>query len=252
MIQAVKGASGLGMRRSAPPRFHLSAITILLCLIAGASLAPDTAMARTRQGDRFGIRGGIWPQSDIIGTFGTRRIYPSGDSLSIRIDEASRVLPYVEIFGLFHVRGLLWGEGSLGWSGRNDVQVGGFGRGDAILLGDGRVDFFPLFVGARLARPFGGQDLPHNVYARGGASLVFANESPELVQDSVLKYDIYNPGTEGAFGFLLGTGGEYYLNSTIALTADVSYRYTKFSYNRRAKFDLSAIWLGAGITLKTR
>jgi len=209
-------------------------------------------MARSRQGDRFGVRGGIWPQSDVVGTFGTRRIYPDGDSLRIGIDEAARILPYVEVFGLVHLRGLWWAEGSLGWAGRNDVQISGTGRADKILLGNGRVDFFPLFVGARLVRTLGGEERPHNVYARGGGSLVFANESPDLVQDSVLKYDIYNPGTEGAFGFLLGGGGEFYLNSTVAVTADVSYRYTKFSYNRRAKFDLSAFWLGAGFTLKPR
>jgi hypothetical protein len=240
------------MLNSASHWLRRIALPILLGVIACGSLAPDTAAARTRQGDRFGIRGGIWPQSEVVGTFGTRRIYPGGDSLRTGIDEEARILPYVELYALFHLNGPWWAEGSLGWSGRNDVQVSGTGRADKILLGNGRVDFFPVFVGIRAVKPFGEGDRPHNVFVRGGGSVMFANESPDLVQDSVLKYGIYTSGTEAAFGFLAGAGAEYYVEPTVAFVADISYRYAKFSYGREAKFDLSAFWFGAGITLKTR
>jgi len=240
------------MRTSA---YHgLARFSLLICIgiVLCTALVPETGIARERKGDRFGIRAGIWPQSDIVGTFGTRRIYPDGDSLNIRIDEEAQALPFFEVFGMFHIKNAWWAEGSIGWAGRNDVQVGGFGRGDAVLLGNGRVDFFPMFVGLRGVKTLGIEERPHNLYLRGGGSLVFANESPDLVQDSVLKYGIYNSGTEGAFGFLIGGGGEYYVDPTIAFNADISYRYTKYSYGRQAKFDLSAFWLAAGITIKTR
>jgi hypothetical protein len=244
------------MPNAAPHGFLRTAILIVLGVVVCAAFAPESAVARTRQGDRFGIRGGLWPQSEIIGTFDTRRIYPSGDSLRIGIDEEARILPYVEVFALFHLRGLWWVEGSIGWSGRNDVEVDGkYHRRPAdipVLLGNGRVDFFPMFVGARAVKQVGDELRPHNIYARGGGSIMFANESPELVKDSILKYGIYNSGTEGAFGFLAGVGAEYYTNETTALVADISYRYTKFSYAREAKFALSAFWFGVGITFKTR
>jgi hypothetical protein len=227
------------------------ALLILLGVIAGGSLAPDTAVARVRHGDRFGIRGGIWPQSEVLGTFGIL-VFPGGDSLRTGIDEEARILPYVELYALFHLNGPWWAEGSLGWSGRNDVQVSGTGRDEKILLGNGRVDFFPFFAGVRAVRPFGVGDRPHNVYVRGGGSVIFANESPDLVQGTILNSGIYNSGTEGAFGFLTGAGVEYYVEPTVAFVADISYRYAKFSYGREAKFDLSAFWFGAGITLKTR
>lgn len=241
------------MRYSDCRRLLGSALVIVLGIAASTTLISETADARVRQGDRFGIRGGIWPQSDIVGTFGSRRIYPDGDSLSIRIDEDARALPYVELFAMFHLRGPWWAEGSIGWSGRNDVQVNGHQRGEIpILLGNGRVDFFPMFVGMRGVKVLGKEARPHNVYLRGGGSVVFANESPDLVHDSVLAYGIYASGTEAAFGFLAGTGAEYYIGSNIALDADISYRYTKYSYGREAKFDLSSFWLGVGITVKTR
>jgi hypothetical protein len=218
-------------------------------------LAPTDASARTREGDRFGIRGGIWPQGEVVGTLDRRPIYPGGDSLDILIDEEAMVLPFLEIYGLFHLGGRWWAEGSAGWSGRTDVQIGGFSANDSVLLGSGRVDFFPLFAGLRVVQPIGAEGRPHNVFARAGGSLVFASESADLVQDSVLKYNLYNPGTEGAFGFLVGVGGEYYINRTFGLLADVQYRYTNFNYlirGRGVDFDVSAFWLAVGLTLKTR
>ncbi len=240
------------MPNAAPHGFLRTAILIVLGVVACAALAPESAVARDRQGDKFGVRGGIWPQSEIIGTFGATPLTRGGDTLSMRIDEESRILPYIEAFGVFHIRGPWWADLSIGWSGRNDVQVGGFGRGDAVLIGSGRVDLFPMFAGVRAVKTLGAEKRPHNLYVRGGGSIVFANESPELVQDSILKYGIYSSGTEGAFGFLAGVGAEYYANETTAFVADISYRYTKFSYAREAKFDLSAFWFGAGITFRTR
>lgn len=241
------------MRTSAVPRFLQNAILIALGVLACAVVFTGSAAARNRQGDRFGFRGGIWPQSDIVGTFGNRRIYPTSDSVSIRIDEEARILPFFEAYAMFNLGGPWWAEGSIGWSGRNDVQVSGHQRGEIpILLGNGRVDFFPMFLGIRAVKTIGAEARPHNIYVRGGGSVVFANESPDLVQDSILKYGLYTSGTEGAFGFLAGIGAEYYVSPTLALTVDASYRYMKYSYAREAKFDLSAFWLSAGITIKTR
>ena len=124
-------------------RLLRSALVIILGIAACAAIFSDSALARVRQGDRFGIRGGIWPQSDIIGTFGARRIYPAGDTLSIQINEEARIIPFVEAYAMFHINGAWWAEGSIGWAGRNDVQVNGHARGEIpILLGSGRV-FLP-------------------------------------------------------------------------------------------------------------
>lgn len=241
------------MHYSGNHRLLRSALIVILGIAACTTFSFDSAVARVRQGDRFGIRGGIWPQSDIIGTFGARRIYPDGDTLSIQINEEARVVPFIEAYAMFHLNGAWWAEGAIGWAGRNDVQVNGHQRGEGpILLGNGRVDFFPMFVGLRGVKTLGTEERPHNVYLRGGGSVVFANESPDLVQDSVLKYGVYTSGTEGAFGFLTGAGAEYYVGPNVALGVDASYRYTKYSYAREAKFDLSAFWLSFGITVKTR
>ena len=240
------------MSESAPTRARVPVILFLLGALASVAFMPECAAAQARQGDRFGIRVGIWPQGDVVGTFGKRSIYPTGESLTIRINEDSKILPFLEVYGLFHLGNKWWVEGSAGWSGRNDVQVGGFKTNDSLLLGNGRVDFFPLFAGIRAIQPLGGKRKPHNVYARAGGSLVFANESPDLVYDSVLKYNIYNSGTEGAFGFLVGAGAEFYFARTVAAVADVQYRYVNFVYGREAEFNVSSFWLALGLTLRTR
>jgi len=236
--------------RIAAPVARLVPVAVFLVAVVLA----DFAGAQTqRPGDRFGVRGGIWPHKAIAGSLGERGYSPNNPDyrFDARIDEDATIAPFVEVYALFHLRGRLWAEASVGWSGRADIQVSGVNATDKILLGNGRVDFFPLFGGVRYSRQFGSAGHPHNVYARAGGSLVFANESPDLVQDSVNAYGIYSPGTEGAFGFLAGGGSEIYVTPTFGLLLDVNYRYTRFSYGRDAKFNLSNVWLGIGATIRT-
>jgi len=189
------------------------------------------------------------------GSLGTRRFWISADEpLNARVIESSQIAPFVEAFGLFAIRKSLWLEGALGYSQRRDVQVYGVKLdGDsAILLGEGRIDFFPVFIGLRAVKPIGNLESGHNVYARLGGSVVFANESPSYVLDSVSFYGLYSSGTEAAFGFAAGAGAEYYVARRTGITLDAQYRYSKFSYGRSSKFDLSAFWLGVGIVYRTR
>ncbi|GAB4319983.1 MAG: hypothetical protein Kow0074_09930 [Candidatus Zixiibacteriota bacterium] len=219
------------------------------------ALASSSVQAQYHQRDRFGVRGGIWPHKAIEGSLG-KRDYASPPQeeyiLDARIDEPASIVPWVEIYGLFHVRNSWWLEGAIGWAGRGGLEVGGFGEEDSILLGRGRIDFFPLFAGMRYIKPLNPDGNPHNIYARAGGSIVFANESADLLQDTVTTYGIYSPGTEAAFGFLIGGGGEFYFSRRLGVLLDATYRYTDFRYARDAKFNLSNIWLGIGVILRSR
>jgi hypothetical protein len=240
------------MQNSVPHSIRIHTLTVLACALAVTVCLPSDAAARGRERDRFGLRLGIWPQPEISGSFGQRAIYDDNPTpYNVRIDEESRILPFIELFGLFHLGDRWWLEGSIGWTGRNDVNVDAVAGADEFLVGAGRVDFFPMFAGIRAIEQLGGRDKPHNIYARAGGSLMFASESAELI-DPDLRYGLYAPGTEGAFGFLVGAGGEFYTTPGFALTADVAYRYSKFSYARRAEFDLSTIWMAAGAVLRLR
>jgi hypothetical protein len=231
------------------PLFGICAVTLVFLLLA------QPVLGQQRAGDRFGIRGGIWPQPELDGTLGQRKFWPTAvEPLDARVREASVIAPFFEGFGLLNIRNSLWFEGALGYSQRRDVQVWGVALdGDsAILLGEGRIDLFPVFAGVRFIAPLGNPENGHNVYARAGGSIVFANESPSYVRDSVSFYGLYSSGTEAAFGFALGAGGEYYITRRTGITVDAQYRYTNFSYGRKSDFDLSAIWIGAGIIYRTR
>lgn len=219
------------------------------------TLAAEESVAQRHEGDRFGVRGGIWPQKSVEGSLGRRRFWPTtNDSLDARVNEPSVIAPYGEAFALFHLRGNWWVEGALGYSQRREVEVVGVApSGDSsLLLGRGRIDFFPVFAGFRLLKPLGGTPAGPAVYARAGGSIVFANESPEIIQDSVSFYGIYSSGTEAAFGFAVGAGAEYFIGRRTGVTLDAQYRYAKFQYGRSPKFDLSAFWLGAGLIYRTR
>jgi hypothetical protein len=240
------------MQRFLPHRIRVHALLIVACALAVTVGRPVDTAARGRERDRFGLRIGIWPQAEIQGSFGRRQIYDDNQTIyNVRLNEESRILPFVEVFGLFHLGDRWWLEGSIGWTGRNDVNVDAVAGADEFLVGTGRVDFFPLFAGVRAIEQLGGRDKPHNLYARAGGSLMFASESAELI-DPDLRRGLYAPGTEGAFGFLVGAGGEFYTAPGFALTADVAFRYSKFSYARDAKFDLSTLWLAAGGVIRLR
>lgn len=236
---------------------HLAVAVIAILAWTLAAVAPATAARR--QGDRFGLRIGAWPQRRVQGTLANIRFHSDPDTTyAATVDEPSLVLPFLEIYGLFHLGGYWWAEGSVGWSRRSDVEVGGrrleglptdsLAR---ILLGEGKVDFLPLFVGGRAVKEFGARPRPHNIYARGGLSLIFASESPSIVHPRIGR-SIYNEGTKGGFGFVVGTGGEYYVADKFGLTADAQYRYAKLNYGDEANLDMSGFWLGAGFTVMTR
>ena len=230
----------------------ITGVALGALLLIGTIGAPD-ALGGPRQGDRLGIRGGVWPQPGIQGILGTSRLEESGTiDFDARIDEDASIVPYTEAYLLLHLRGPWWFEGSLGWGARWGIQVDGVAPDSVLELGSGRADFFPIFLGVRVVDDLGEKQAPHNIYARFGPSAVPANESPSSTEDRLLDNGIYSPGTEIAIGFLVGGGGEYYLSPTFALTADVSYRYTNFVYGRNAKFNLSSIWAGVGVTLRTR
>ncbi|MBD3298186.1 MAG: outer membrane beta-barrel protein [candidate division Zixibacteria bacterium] len=230
---------------------------MLLCvsavlLVVGLS---ESADAQYHQRDRFGLRGGIWPHTAIEGSLGERDYASPRQEVYIldaRVDEPASIVPFVEVYGLFHLKNRWWLEGSAGWAGRGGLEVGGFGAEDSILLGRGRIDFFPLFAGMRYIRPLNPDGNPHNVYARAGGSVVFANEGADLLQDSITTYGIYSPGTEAAFGFLVGGGGEFYFTRKFGVLLDATYRYTNFKYARDAEFNLSNIWLSLGLIFRSR
>jgi len=230
-------------------------LVAILCAI-GAATAPTDCPAQMHQGDRFGLRVGVWPQRAISGILGSTQLSKDDTThYEARLAEKAAIAPIVELQGLFHLRGVWWAEGAFGWSGRQDIDVGGFRSIDTVpkvLLGIGRIDFFPMFAGIRAVKEFGTGKVPHNIYARGGLSVVIANESPSRVHDTLMKYNIYNPGSEMAFGFAVGTGGEFHYYRNFALVADIQYRYVRFNYARRAKFDLSGFWFSAGLAIRTR
>jgi len=213
-----------------------------------------------RQGDRFGLRLGAWPQRSVNGTLADSiRFHSDPDTTyAATVDEKGFVIPFLEFYGLFHLGGCWWAEGSVGWARRSDVQVDGLRQEGLptdslyrILLGGGKVDFLPLFVGARAVHEFGVHPRPHNIYARGGLSLIFASESPDAVHPRVSR-TIYSEGTKGGFGFVFGTGGEYYVADKLALTTDLQYRYCKLHYADQADLNMSGFWLGVGLAVMTR
>lgn len=217
-------------------------------------LLPSDAGAAKRDGDKFGLRLGLWPQSSFEGTLGRLIITIDGqlDTLDVRINEPSFKAPFLEFYGLFHLKGPWWLEGSVGWSGRWNVEVRGDPPppGESILLGEGWVVIIPLSAGLRARHTLGSRNTPHSIYGRALLSLIFANESPNLTHPSTSR--VYSPGSEGAPGFLFGAGGEFYFTRQFAVTADASYRYVKFSYGPEADFDLSGVWFSVGIQLSTR
>lgn len=230
-------------------------IALVALLVVSAIVAMTSGTwADPGRGDRFTLRGGIWPQRAVNAIFGSVRTSPTDTThFQARLSEKSALAPFIEFQGLFHLRNYWWAEGSLGWSGRSDVDVAGFAPEDkdTILLGIGRIDFFPMFAGVRAVREFGNVNAPHNVYARAGLSILIANESPSHVHDTLMKYQFYDPASKLALGFAVGTGIEIHYLRNFFLVADVAYRHAKFNYAERAKIDLSGFWLSAGITLRT-
>jgi hypothetical protein len=239
--------------------------------MAGVVTASNHSWARVREGDRFSLRGGIWPQKAITGSLGRTPITPQGPKYDARLNERATIAPFVELTGLFHIRNFWWAEGDLGWSGRLNIDVVGkpvdsvSGSHD-LKFGTGRVDFFPLFAGVRAVHNFGeGRSAP-SVYARTGLSIIIANESPSapvldtlvnhnqvvLVMDSLGKYGLYAPGSKAALGFAVGVGGEFHYYKNFSAVIDIQYRYARFDYAREAKINLSGIWLSIGLAISTR
>ncbi|MBI5868467.1 MAG: outer membrane beta-barrel protein [candidate division Zixibacteria bacterium] len=244
-IPSVRPNPGVASRR-----FLLLAILTLAGILGSSS----GCWASPTKGDRFSLRGGIWPHRAISAIFGSVRLSPADTThYQARLAKPASIAPFIEIQGLFHIRNSWWAEGDLGWSGRRDVDVAGFAPEDkdTVLLGIGRIDFFPIFAGVRAMHEFGNIDAPHNIYARAGLSMVIANESPSHVHDTLMKYHFYDPGSKLALGFAVGTGVEVHYLGNFFLVADVAYRYTKFDYANRGKIDLSGFWISAGITLRT-
>lgn len=228
---------------------------LVLCLLSlCAAFLTSNAWAQKPGGDRFGLRIGVWPQPSFEGSLGQLIVSEEAELVTydVRVSEPSFAAPFLEFYGLFHLKGAWWIEGSVGWSGRWDVQVRGVPAPprDSILLGEGWVVVIPIFAGLRARHTLGSRSKPHTVYGRAGLSLIFANESPDVT--SPLTDRVYSPGSEGAPGFLLGTGGEFYFSRRFALTADANYRYSKFSYGADADFDVSGIWVSLGVQLSTR
>jgi hypothetical protein len=214
---------------------------------------------------------GAWPQNDVSGTL--RLIYFNSpgqagpDTLyEAVVEENGHVLPFMELYGLFNIRGIWWGEISAAFAQRTNVQVSGIQRlpdpgpidpkDDSqiprILLGEGRVDFIPLFLGTRAVKEIGSAGRPHNVYARGGISMLIASEEPSVTHPHLAVKSNYAVGTKTAFGFLIGAGGEYYLDRRFGLVGDVAYRLSDLNYTDDGDFDLSGIWVSAGVTLRVR
>ncbi len=241
------------MHRSIRKHVSLAALALIAVAIVAS---PAIIWGQTRQGDRLGIRGGIWPQPAVSGSLGQTHVYPANtDTLyTARFVEDGFIAPFVEIYGLFHLRSTLWLDLAAGWSTRRNIEVFGTRQEDTLVLflGSGRIDYFPMFAGIRTVQNLGHGDKPHNVYARGGLAILFANESPTVVQDSITKYRRYTPGTKAAFGFVIATGTEFYLTPNFGMLADAQYRYAKFRYTQDAKIDLSGFWLSLGITFRNR
>ncbi|HSG99333.1 MAG TPA: hypothetical protein VLB27_04745, partial [candidate division Zixibacteria bacterium] len=81
-------------------------------------------------------------------------------------------------------------------------------------------------------------------------SLIFANESPRLINPRIANR--YNPGSEGAPGFYVGAGGEYFFTNRHAVTLDAQVRFAHFSYARNARFNFVGVWVAAGVLITTR
>ncbi len=245
-------------------------VLFVLCTIvlAGNVLISDRdVMAERRQGDRFGMRIGAWPQSDVAGTLASFIQFSNDPDTIYRavVEEDGHVVPFLELYGLFNIRGMWWGEISAGFSQRTNVQVDGIRvepplppedpKGDSaankILLADGRVDFIPLFVGIRGVREVGTSDRPHSIYGRGGISMLIASEQPNAIHPHIGR-GIYSEGTKAAFGFLIGAGAEYYLDRRFGLTADIAYRLSDLNYTDDGEYDLSGVWFSAGVALRVR
>lgn len=244
------------------------AFAVAVLLIAALTVSSNAEAAR-RQGDRFGLRLGAWPQSDVSGTLAPFIQFsgpPAPDTIyRAVIEEDGHIAPFLELYGLFNLRGMWWLEISAGFSQRTNIQVDGIRitpplppndpKGDSaankILLGDGRVDFLPLFLGARAVKELGTVDHPHNIYGRGGISMLIASEQPNAIHPHIGR-GVYSQGTKAAFGFLLGGGGEYYLGRRLGLVGDIAYRLSDLNYTDNGDYNLSGFWASAGVTLRIR
>lgn len=233
--------------------------------------ANSTAHAERRAGDRFGLRVGAWPQSDVSGTlsliyFNTPDQLGADTLYEAVVEEDGHVSPFLELYGLFNVHGIWWFDLSVGFAQRTNVEVAGIQRlpdpgptdpkGDSsdhrILLGQGRVDFIPIFLGARAIKELGIENRPHNVYLRGGLSMLIASEEPSVINPHSAVRSTYRVGTKSAFGFLIGGGGEYYLGRRFGLVGDIAYRLGDMNYTDGGDYDLSGIWASLGATLRIR
>jgi hypothetical protein len=232
------------------PRWLLA---FVILFTVGTLARPDESCAQSRTGDRFCLRGGIWPQRAVSGVLGVVRLSQADTThYEARLAEKAALAPFVELQGLFHLRGCWWAEGDFGWAGRRDIDVNYLYKDTVKLLGIGRIDFFPMFAGIRAIKEWGNQKAPNNIYARGGLSIVIASESPSRVHDTLTKYHFYDPGSKMAFGFAVGTGAEFHYYKSFSIVADIQYRYVRFNYGSRARFDLSGFWLSAGLALNGR
>lgn len=247
-----------------------SAFAVAALLFTALAVSSNAEAAR-RQGDRFGLRVGAWPQGDVSGTL--KLVYfNSPDQLGVDtlyeavVEEDGHISPFLELYGLFNVRGIWWFDLSVGFAQRTNVEVAGIQRlpdpgptdpkGDSsdhrILLGQGRVDFIPIFIGARAIKELGIESRPHNVYLRGGLSMLIASEEPSVINPHTAVRSTYRIGTKSAFGFLIGGGGEYYLGRRLGLVGDIAYRLSDLNYTDSGDYDLSGFWASAGVTLRIR
>jgi hypothetical protein len=240
--------------------------SFILLTLSVVSVNSEAEAAR-RAGDRFGLRVGAWPQNDVSGVLAEFVQFSNDPDTIYRavIEEDGHVAPFLELYGLFNIRGMWWLEIAAGFSQRTNVQVDGIRvtpplppnapKGDSaatkILLGDGRVDFIPLFVGARAVKELGTSARPHNLYGRGGISMLVASEQPNAIHPHIGR-GAYSQGTKAAFGILIGGGGEYYLGRRFGLVGDIAYRLSDLNYTDDGDYDLSGIWASFGATLRIR
>ena len=82
--------------------------------------------------------------------------------------------------------------------------------------------------------------------------MLIASEEPSVTYPHPAVKSTYHIGTKAAFGFLIGAGGEYYLDQRFGLVGDVAYRLSDLNYTDDGDFDLSGIWVSAGVTLRVR
>jgi len=239
---------------------------IALAVFAVVLISAQPVDAVVRSGDRFGLRVGAWPQSDISGELAIIQFHNDPDTIyRAVIEEDGHIAPFLELYGLFNVSGMWWVEISAGFSQRTNVEVDGIrttpvlrptdpkadSLASKILFGTGRVDFLPLFLGGRAVKEIGTVARPHNLYGRGGISMLVAAEQPSAVHPRIGR-GVYSEGTKAAFGFLIGGGGEYYLNNRIGLIGDIAYRMSDLGYTDDGNFDMSGIWVSAGVTIRVR